>query len=67
MNLSTTQPEPDRKLTRADITDRVARELIAAKQEARRARTARLRAARLERGAAEKAIQAAGQATGQPK
>ncbi len=59
MNLSTTQFPPARKLTRAEVTDLAAREIITKKREARNKQTARLRAARLKWEAAEKSAQSA--------
>ena len=67
MNLSTTHFAPASKLTRADITDRAAREIITAQRDARRQQTARLRAARLKKEAAESAAQTAGAASPQRK
>ena len=43
--------------TRADVTDRIARELIAADLAGRQQQTARLRSARLRKEAAERAAQ----------
>lgn len=57
MNLAITPFTPNRKPTRAEITDRAAREIINAKRDGRRQQTARLRAARLKREAAERSAQ----------
>ena len=57
MNLSPTHFPTTRKPTRAEITDRAAREIITAKRDAQRQQTARLRVARLKREAVERSAQ----------
>lgn len=53
------RPVPSRSESKAEITDRTAREIIAAETERRRAKTEKLRAARLEQEARETALAAA--------
>lgn len=53
MQPSNTLFPPTRRATRAEVTDRAAREIITAQRDAQRKQTARLRAARLEKEAAE--------------
>lgn len=57
MTLSITPFAPNRNPTRAEITDRAAREIINAKRDVKRQQTARLRAARLKREAVERSTQ----------
>ncbi|MFA5538781.1 MAG: hypothetical protein WCZ72_10975 [Gemmobacter sp.] len=67
MNLTTTQFAPARKPTRAEITDRAAREIITAQRDAQRRQIARLRAARLKREAADRSAQKVNAASPQRK
>ena len=67
MNLATTHFPPTRKPTRAEITDRAAREIISAERDAQRQQVARLRAARLKLEAAEKSAQRASTTSTQKK
>lgn len=67
MNLPTPHFPPTRKPTRAELTDRAAREIITAKREAQRQQIARLRAARQKWEAAEQSAQKPGEAAPQRK
>lgn len=67
MNLSTTHFPTTRKPTRAEITDRAAREIITAQRDAHHQQVARLRAARLKKWAAEKSARRESTASPQRK
>lgn len=51
MSSTTTLPRPTSKESRAEVTDRIAREMIEAETARRQQQTARLRSARLKREA----------------
>jgi|GEM_PF-4852556 len=62
MSSANTLSRAARQVTRADVTDRIAREIIATETARRQQQTARLRSARLRKEAAERAAKPAARA-----
>lgn len=67
MSSANTLSRATQQATRADVTDRVAREIIATETARRQQQTARLRSARLRKEAAERAAKPAAPAPKQRK
>lgn len=67
MSSANTLSRAARQATRADVTDRIAREIIASETAQRQQQTAQLRSARLQKEAAERAAKPAGRVQKQRK
>ena len=67
MSSANTLSRAARQATRAEVTDRIAREIIATETARRQQQTARLRSARLQKEAAERAAKPAGRVQKQRK